>query len=236
MLTEQDFASALRDTLDDATGPMQPSTDLSAAVRGRLRSRHRRIVATRMAAVPLLAAVTVGAVTLWPQTHAPRPDAAATPTPAGGHSAPTTNTSTPSIELAGYRLSFPAAYKLGAPDTNCTANLHLSADEKTRLITTPDAACPLLIKSVLSELPAGAIKDEVRGTEGVRPDGSPAGSADPGRSETYYRLTADGATLYVPAKLPGGDTVYVTVEWGTSGFDGAQLVELETGLHVESMS
>ena len=86
----------------------------------------------------------------------------------------------------------------------------------------------------MTALPAGVIKDEAAGNSGVRPDGAPGEAPDPGRSETYYRLTADGATLYVPAKIPGGPTVYVVLEWGTNGFDAAQLVELEQGLHVES--
>jgi hypothetical protein len=77
--------------------------------------------------------------------------------------------------------------------TNCTSNLHLTADETTRLITTPDAACPLLIKSVLTALPAGVIKDEASSNSGVR-----------------------------------------RPRVGTNGFDAAQLVELEQGLHVES--
>jgi hypothetical protein len=236
MLTEQDFAGALRETLADATATRQPSTDLSAAVRSRLRSRRRRIVAARVAGIPLLAAVTVGAVTLWPQTHphAATGKTSAGPTYAGGQPVPSVDTTRHAIELAGYTVSFPADYKLGAQDTNCTTDLHLSPGEQSRLVTTPDAACPLLIKAVLTALPPGVVKDVNRDGGGVNPDGSRVGDQDPALAQTYYSPTAGDAILYLPAEIPGGPTVYVALEFaGISPASVAQLGQLEHGLRVQ---
>ncbi|MGH8963552.1 MAG: hypothetical protein ACRDWT_20570 [Jatrophihabitantaceae bacterium] len=136
------------------------------------------------------------------------------------------------IELAGYRIALPADYKLGKPDTNCTADLHLSADETKRLVTTPAPGCPLLVTSVERALPSGASKFSMG--EGGH-DGAIIASF------TGYTDWKAGQT-YLPAKLPDGTTVYVTIDTGTGktfavGDNLAtQLMELEKGLRVSPTS
>ncbi|HEY3737800.1 MAG TPA: hypothetical protein VGL26_10185 [Jatrophihabitans sp.] len=142
------------------------------------------------------------------------------------------------IELTGYKIVLPANYKIGKGDTNCTTDLHLNADETKRLITTPKADCPLLIKSVENSLPSGALKLVL-----------------PAEVTFTIYVVVDGSTdtVYLPAQLPDGSTVYVTVDpttlksWASadgsgvvyfmlSGGAGPQFVQLEQGMRVEPLS
>jgi hypothetical protein len=144
--------------------------------------------------------------------------------------APTNNT----IELIGYRIALPDDYRVGkaavTDDTNCTTALHLSAEETKRLITTPTPGCPLLITSAQRTLP---------------PDASPFRYGRPGDSTTVTGwMSLSTYQVYLPAKLPDGTTLYVSLHGSTiaasatdialsgSYYNLSQLAELEHGMHV----
>jgi hypothetical protein len=154
-----------------------------------------------------------------------------------GDTGPTASAHSPAqagnaIELAGYRIALPANYKLGKTDTNCTSDLHLNADETKRLITTPAPGCPLLVTSVERTLPSDASKFSL--SQGGH-DGSIIASF------TGYNDWKAGKT-YLPAKLPDGTTVYVTIDTGSAKTFAVgdnlttQLMELENGLQVSPTS
>jgi hypothetical protein len=217
-----------------------------------------------VAAATAAVLLTVGGTANTPSAHhtangAPSPSTdASIPAPSTNPVAAPTNT----IELAGYRIALPANYKVGKAaatnDTNCTKNLHLSAESSKRLITTPNSQCPVLITSVLKDVPAGAEKHVLPGC--YYHAGAPEDSCDPdpGLTLTIYDVTEEGLVqaVYIPAQLPDGSAVYVTLDWAsTAGHVAAkdlaiaqstssgqvvvvgdrinQLLELEHGLHVE---
>lgn len=221
-----------RNALDDAVRSTRPQ-----------RRARASFVAPASGAVVVAAAVAV-VISLSGsprQSSQTTPDAAG-PAPTEGDSSGTgpsasaigANGNTDSdnaVELTGYRVLLPANYKTGnaavAADTNCTKDLHLTADETKRAVTTPNADCPLVITSVVEDVPAGA--DKIPGSNGLR--------------TAYVVITPSTATSYIPAQLPDGSTVYVNIDWTVvdatdAALDQfrAQLVQLEHGLHVERTS
>lgn len=113
-----------------------------------------------------------------------------------------------SIELAGYRITLPASYKVGksaVADAKCTADLNLNADEAERLITTPTPGCPLVIGSVQRTLPDDASKFTIT-------QGDHAGVVV--AAFIGYQDRNAGKT-YLPVELPDRTTVYVTLRGST---------------------
>ncbi len=145
------------------------------------------------------------------------------------------------IVLAGYKLALPADYTTGKVDTNCTSELQLSADEQKRLITTPTGGCPLLVTSVRRDLPSGTIYEApdtvCQSSDGDMKAGFIGGSAV---------NTGSGWEVYLPAELPDGSTVYVTIDLlaGKEGSDNlpacdtltTQVAELAKGIEVTPAS
>jgi hypothetical protein len=110
-----------------------------------------------------------------------------------------------SVKVAGYVVALPAGYRLAPPgSTNCNATL--SPTTGTQVIPPGSAnGCPLDIESVTATLPSNAARSDhtlVR----VTATGSTSTTI------TFYMvLTRPNATLYFPARLADGSTVYVTI-------------------------
>jgi hypothetical protein len=129
-----------------------------------------------------------------------------------------------SLSLDGYQLSLPRTFAAGTADTNCTGQLHLAPAELSRLISTPDGDCPLLISSVRAALPSSAIRVTAQVPQ---PD-------DTYQTVRFYRVvdpTSRLLTGYLPVRLPGGAEVYVVLDARTPA-TSKQLLQLERGLRV----
>lgn len=209
------------------------SLHVSGADTGSTGRPRRRIIALASAAGVAAAAAAVVVTLVSAPAHLGSTNEA---TGTGGTS-PTASAHGPvrsgnTIELAGYRIALPANYKLGKADTNCTADLHLSADETKRLVTTPAPGCPLLVASVQRTLPAGVDKFTIG-------QGDHAGNIV-ASFVGYQDWTAGEA--YLPVKLSDGTTVYVTIDTGSAKHFAVgdnlttQLMELEKGLQVSPTS
>ncbi|MCL2780786.1 MAG: hypothetical protein FWD74_04745 [Actinomycetia bacterium] len=120
------------------------------------------------------------------------------------------------ITLAGYQIALPEGFKVGTTDgadTNCTADLHLKPGETERMVTTPAGGCPLVITSVVRSLPADA-RHSFIAIAGQPGSAATVGAAGQPGSDAIAKIYVSVAQskLYVPAKLPDGSTVYVTVQ------------------------
>jgi hypothetical protein len=246
MTSPDPFEDQLRNVLASQANVVTESRIAAIADRDYAPRTRRRAIPLLCAGVVATAAAVAAVVIVPLPAHDPSPgtvpDAAGPVTGSGVTDSPASESNW--VELGGYRLSFPAGYQLGRADTNCTKDLHLSATEIRRLVTTPEPGCPLLVTSVVRSLPTQA--DRVRFSE-THHIGSGAGSSYPDKvvTATIY-LFGDGTThvtTYVPAKLPDGSTVYVTVAGPPAGLDVrgsgrgpayslAQLVEFEQGVDV----
>lgn len=223
-----------RSALEEAVGALHPHRRLP----------RRRLVGLSLASVAGVAAAAAAVVALTTGLghSATSHDAHSGPTATGSSTGvpktvrPTLAANT--IELAGYQITLPADYQVGkaiaADDTNCSAALHLSADETKRLITTPSPGCPVLIASVERTRP---------------PDANPFRIGRPGYHGTVYGWTSDSTQqMYLPVKLPDGTTVYVSLHGSTIGanqadfgfygtdYNASQLAELEQGMQVTPSS
>jgi plasmid stabilization system protein ParE len=248
MLAERDLRAVLHDMADDAASAPERSLDdalrslrAAGADTGSAGRRRRRIIGLASAAGVAAAAAAVVVTLVSAPAHSGSTSHEATG--AGGTGTrPTVAAHGPelsgnTIELAGYRIALPANYKLGKADTNCTADLHLSADETKRLVTTPTPGCPLLVTSVARALPPDASKNSF--SQG-RDDGTVVSFTTWSSEQTRE--------VYLPTKLPDGTTVYVTLDGsdvrpGQAGvyFNGGlysvrQLEEFEQGVKVTATS
>jgi hypothetical protein len=224
-----------RTQLDDAVQRLHPAGAVGSA------GHAHRPVSRLASAAGVAAAVAAAAVVLALATsshHQVVTHAATSPTSPGGGArnsgvvasdSPTVGANT--IELAGYRITVPTNYTLGQADTNCTADLHLTADETKRLVTTPAPGCPLLVTSVQRALPPD-----------VREQGVDRRNLDGTITSVIAWWSQQTHEVYLPTKLPDATTVYVTIDIGTSRTFAVgdtlltQLMELENGLQVSPTS
>jgi hypothetical protein len=132
-----------------------------------------------------------------------------------------------SVQLAGYVVALPAGYRLApAGATNCNAGL--SPTTGTPVIPPGSAnGCPLDIESVTARLPSNATPWEhtlVR----VNATGSTSTTIT-----LYVVFAQPNVTLYFPARLADGSTVYVTI--GAHGV-GASDTDIGHAINIDQAS
>lgn len=122
-----------------------------------------------------------------------------------------------SVELAGYSVHLPAGYRHVRTASTCTDDL--VSRTQAPLVVTPSGGCPLVIDAVLPALPANAT------AHSVNADTTPV---------TFYSVTnpATGTTGYFPARLTGGQDVYVSIGYGHATINVQQAAQLAAGLDV----
>jgi hypothetical protein len=130
-----------------------------------------------------------------------------------------------SIKLAGYVVVLPAGYRLAAPGAATNCNTGLAPTSGTQVIPPGSlTGCPLKIESVVASVPSGAHRFEVRYT-------TYTSSGWILRTVVAYGTHASLlTTVYFPARLASGRTLYVTLD--ATSINLQQASELAQGLTV----
>lgn len=131
------------------------------------------------------------------------------------------------VQLAGYTVALPTGYHhVNGATRSCSSELDLISGDRTRLISPISGSCPLVLRSVIMTLPAGARRQSILSAPATT-------TGAPGAVVFYTTVDAgSGTTAYFPAELAGGKTAYVSIGYGHSTINIQQAVELANGLSV----